>query len=332
MTDLDRRMKELDELRPPDLWQSIQMRAGRPQTFIQRILSYFRLVSAMQMAALALALAAIIGAGAVVSNLGVQEIGTASDPANTENVNEDEISGGLPIIEEDSDGGRIGGLPIPGVSSGTQGSSNDSGQGGSRPGESSQHGSGRETAGPPVFHTDQAHDAYGSDMAPNAALSQSSFDILRVDWGPVAYESEENPGGYSISITLAGSARTDGSYNSFGVFPSGDSRPGEECQLYHSLIPGTTAYANALCGSTERETRRLIGRVQGGPVTSAPTADGGTRLSATFDNRDLPSLLKAANRTLRDLSSFTCMQRGGRTDCTWYDNLDNASSTLTYRI
>lgn len=326
MSDLEQRMQELDHLQPPDLWLSIEVRANRPQTFMQRVLDSLRLVSAMQVAAVAVALAVIIGSGVVASNLGLQKVESTKQPGGSgkEKGGLDEYGGAAQTTEEDAAGS--GGRPGPAASPGMQGSSEESRTGGGPAGGK------RETAGPPVFHTDPADDAYGPDPPPNAAASQSAFDILRVDWEPVSYVSEDEPGGYSISMTLAGSARADGSYNSFGVFPSDDPRPGEGCQLYHSLIPGTTAFANALCGSTDRGTRRLIGRVQGGPVTSTPTEAGGTRLSATFDNREIPPELQAAERTLHDLSAFTCMQRGGRLDCTWYDTLDNANSTETYRI
>jgi hypothetical protein len=90
-----------------------------------------------------------------------------------------------------------------------------------------------------------------------------------------------------------------------------------------------------MCGSNERGTRREVGRVQGGAVTVTPTGAGGTRISATFDNRDVPPELEAADRRLQDLWTWTCMQRGGGTDCSFavhVDILDTATSTVSYRI
>lgn len=178
-------------------------------------------------------------------------------------------------------------------------------------------------AGPPVFYTDQGNDAYGPDASPNAALSQPGFDILRVDWGPVSYVDERNPGGYSTSIKISGAARGDAWYISFGDRPA--------CTLYHILAPGTMAYAT--CIGPWGET----GRVPGTRVISTPTPDGGTILSATFDNRAMPAPFQGASgsgRTLRNLSAMTCMQRSpsGGLDCSPYDVLDRANSTLTYRV
>jgi hypothetical protein len=176
-------------------------------------------------------------------------------------------------------------------------------------------------AGPPVFYTDQADDAYGPDTSPNAALSQPGFDILRVDWGPTSFGNQ--PGGYSISITIAGAARGDAWYIPFGH------RPG--CTLYHILAPGITAFANAYCSG------EFTGRVPGTRVTSTPTPDGGTILSATFDNRAMPPPWNSASgsgRTLQNLSAMTCMHRSpsGSFDCSPYDVLDRADSTLGYRV
>ncbi|MBW3589709.1 MAG: hypothetical protein KY429_09855 [Actinobacteria bacterium] len=325
MTDLEQRMKELDNLQPPDLWQSIKVRSGRPQTFIQRILNYFRLVSAMQVAAFALALAAIIGAGVVVTTLRVQEVSTATDPGETANEDEniDESKGD----QTKSEGSVVSGGPA-GSSGGpraTRGSSSAKGvqSAGSHP--ASGDPPGFETAGPPVFYTDQADDAYGPDSPPNAALSQTEFDILRVDWGPVPYVSEESPGGYSTSITIAGAARADAWYISFGHFRS--------CDLYHILAPGITAFSNAVCLDSDDSPQSRI--VQGSPVTSTPTADGGTVLSATFDNRAIPPSLQTAGRTLHNLSAMTCMHRtnDGSLDCaSQIDVMDIARSNETYRV
>ena len=177
-----------------------------------------------------------------------------------------------------------------------------------------------ETAGPPVHYTDQADDAYGQDGPPNGALSQKEFDILRVDWAPVAYVNEESPGGYSTSMTVAGSAREDdAAYVSWAQF-------GRDCRLYHILIPRTTAVANAFCDS-----RGFVGRVEGGPVTSTPTQSGGTLLSATFDNRTIPLQLKYA-RTLRNLSAWSCTGRIDEPVNTCDGYLDWATSRLWYRI
>jgi hypothetical protein len=330
MSDLEQRMRELDHLQPPELWASIEARSSRPRTFMRRILDWFRLFSAMQVAAIGLALAAIIGAVVVVTNAGLQEIKTADQPGQNENKKgDDDQTGGGQTTEGDPAGSDS--RPSPRAFPGSEGSTKDSQSGETPP--AGVNSGGTETAGPPVFHTDQADDAYGQDAPPNAALSQPAFDILRVDWGPASYVSEGRRWGYSISIDLKGSARADGSYTSAGLFPSNDPRPEEGCQLFHSLVPGTTAFASAMCGSNE--TRREVGRLRGSAVTVTPTAGGGTRISATFDDRDVPPELEAADRRLQDLYTWTCMQRGGGTDCSYYvhvDILDVALSKVSYRI
>lgn len=168
-----------------------------------------------------------------------------------------------------------------------------------------------ETASPPVHYTDQADDAHGHDGSPNAALSQKEFDILRVDWGPVSYGNEESPGGYSTSMTLAGTARDDALYVTWG-------RWGRDCQLWHILIPRTSAQANAYCDS-----RGFVSSVKGGPVTSTPTQSGGTVLSATFDSRAI---------TLYHLSAYTCTGRVDEPVNSCSGSLDWANSGLSYRI
>lgn len=194
-------------------------------------------------------------------------------------------------------------------------------------------------AGPPIFYTDQADDAYRIVLAddssmpgviPAPAMSQPAFDILRVDWAPVPYAKNRRGGGYLTSITVKGAAHADGSYVSFGVFPSNE--PGEQCQLYHFLTPGITAFADAFCGVQELGTRRLVGRVQGGIVMAETTASGGTVLSANFDNRTIPPLLQESGRTLHDVSAFTCVQGDEGLGCRPYEVLDKAKSTLEYRI
>lgn len=178
-----------------------------------------------------------------------------------------------------------------------------------------------EGAGAPVAYTDPADDVVGPSTQP--PVSPTAFDILHVAWEPA-------PGGYSTSITVAGAARADGSYVSFGVFPSDVA--GEACELDHFLTPGTTAFADAFCGSPDGTTRRFIGRVQGSQVTSTPRADGGTVLTATFDDSALPPLLDAAGRKLFGLSASTCMSGQERPGCAFYLVLDSATSTASYRI
>jgi hypothetical protein len=204
-------------------------------------------------------------------------------------------------------------------------------------------------AGPPVHYTDQTDDAYRIQLAedvsrpngetihmsvpasiPDESKSQPAFDILRVDWRPVGYVNKRSPGGYSTSITVAGAARTDGSYVSYGEFSS--DTPGEKCQLYHFLTPGIRSFGNAFCGTNETGTRRLIGQVQGGQVSVTQTPSGGTVLTATFDNRAIPALLQASNRTLEDLSAFTCVQGDEGLGCRLYEVFDSAASSLTYRV
>ena len=156
-------------------------------------------------------------------------------------------------------------------------------------------------AGPPVAYADPAGDAYGP--AGNSALSQPAFDILHVEWAP-ASEAGEQQRGYSSSITVAGVARQDSGYVTYGDFPS--DVPGERCQLYNILTPAMTAFANVFCGTTENGTRRFVGRLEGSEVTSTRTVAGGTVLSATFDDSALPAVLENGGRMLSKLSAFTC--------------------------
>ena len=181
------------------------------------------------------------------------------------------------------------------------------------------------TAGSPMFYTDPAGDAHGP--AAHAALSQPAFDILRVDWAP-ASQIDDQRRGYSTSMTIAGVARDDGDYVSYGLFYDYSSH--ETCELYHFLTPGTTAYANAFCGSIFDGTRRSVGRVQGSRVSKTRTKDGGTLLTATFDDAALPALVESGGRMLWYLSAMTCAPGSGALDCN--DTLDDASSGRSYRL
>jgi len=179
----------------------------------------------------------------------------------------------------------------------------------------------------PVTYADKAGDATGG--VPHGGLNQASFDILRVDWAPVA-RGDDHRRGYSTSMTVAGAPREDGSYVSYGQFRS----RGEWCQIYYILPPGATAYANAFCGTIDGGTRRFIGRVEGGRVTSTPTA-GGTTLTAIFEDPALPSELEAAGRRLYDLGAFTALcaaaqERPG--ECKAHETLDDATSRQMYRV
>ena len=190
---------------------------------------------------------------------------------------------------------------------------------------------GSAMAGAPVSYTDPADDAYG--LAGNPALSQPAFDILEVRWAP-ASEVDEQQRGYSSSITVAGAARNDGAYVTYGEFAS--DIPGERCQLYNILAPGSTAFANVFCGTTENGTRRFVGRVQGSQVTSTRTAAGGTLLIATFDDSALPPLLESAGRMLFRLSAFTCAADpdgpAAGLRCGFEETLDEANTFNSYRL
>ena len=178
--------------------------------------------------------------------------------------------------------------------------------------------------GPPVSFADESDDAHGP--VAHEALSQLAYDILHVGWEPV---SDGQTRGYSTSITVAGTAREDGSYVSYGQFRS--NIPGETCQLYHVLTPGRTSFANAFCGTVDAGTRRFLGTMHGREVTATTTPTGATVLVGTFDDPAIPQLLEDAGRTLRYLSAFTCLGAPGATGCT-YDVMDYASSRLTYRV
>ena len=182
-------------------------------------------------------------------------------------------------------------------------------------------------AGPPVSYTDHADDAHGS--VATAALSQPAYDILRVGWSP-ASRAAENGRGYATSIKVAGKPRSDAYYVSYGVFYS--DVPGETCQLYHVLVPGRDAYANAICGNVDDGTRRLVGELEGSPVTVTSTS-GGTVLVATFDDTELPAYVDAGGRMLWQLSAFTCMRGTPNVlACGHEDIRDRATSTISYRL
>ena len=173
---------------------------------------------------------------------------------------------------------------------------------------------------PRVSYTDDAGDAIGP------ADEAAALDILHVEWAPGSNAGASR--GYATSITIGGVAGPY-SYISYGVFPS--DVPGEQCQLYHLLMPGTAASANAFCGSIDLGTRRLVGRVTGGPVRSTPTASGGTLLAATFDDAALPQLLEAAGGMLTNLSAFTCFDTGPDA-CGFNQISDQAMSSLAFRV
>lgn len=178
----------------------------------------------------------------------------------------------------------------------------------------------------PVSYTDRAGDATG--LAPTDVVSQPSFDILRVGWAPASHVDLGRLG-YATSITIAGPAREDVVYISYGEFYS--DVPGETCQLYHVLVPRSTAFANAYCGDTSSGTRRLVGRVGGSRVTTA-SGERGVTLVATFNDTDLPAYIEAGGRMLWELSAVTCSAQSGPLSCGPHDTLDHARSRLDYRL
>ncbi|MGH2813224.1 MAG: hypothetical protein ACRDI1_11025, partial [Actinomycetota bacterium] len=105
------------------------------------------------------------------------------------------------------------------------------------------------------------------------------------------------------------------------------------------LTPGKTAFSHAFCEKSGDQ-YKFVGGEEGSEVISEPTSAGGTRLSATFDNRSIPPLLQDAGRTLYNLSAFTCEQIADDPTaddrhgiyCGQYGVLDSASSWLSYRI
>jgi hypothetical protein len=181
-------------------------------------------------------------------------------------------------------------------------------------------------AGPAVSYSDPAGDA----IRLGSPTSRPEFDIVQVGWAP-ASDTDQPRGGYSTSITVAGGARDDGYYVSYGDFPA--EVAGEQCQIYHFLTPRTAAFANVFCGREDAGTRRLIGRMQGSAVITTATPDGGTLLEATFDDSALPPLLQAAGRLLSNLSAFTCDENTGFPACgTFEGNSDFVASTVSYRL
>lgn len=198
---------------------------------------------------------------------------------------------------------------------------------GSAAGAPSPFASEPDEIGPAASYDDPGDDAHAGSYA--GALSQPSLDLLHVAWNPVSYE---DPGrrGYSTSITIAGAARQEAVYVSWGRFAD---RSGGQCQLYNILRLGAPAHANVFCGYVEDGTRRFLGRVSGRPVTSIPAAAGGTTIVGTFDDPVVPSELEAADRRLDGLSAFsaTCSPRSG--ECTVYaQEWDWVSSFLSFRV
>lgn len=195
----------------------------------------------------------------------------------------------------------------------------------------------KPSAGAAVSYADAQHDAYrpppvnGSEVPgglPNPLLSNPALDVLQVDWAPVASSGKHGPGGYSASMTVAGVASAGGSYVSYGSFTSGD----DDCQLYHFLTPGITAFAHAFCGTLEDGDRRFVGRVRGSQVVATATGSGGTLLTASFENARLPQPLQDAGSTLTRLSAFTCMQGEEGLGCRPNEVQDAATSALSYRL
>lgn len=181
-----------------------------------------------------------------------------------------------------------------------------------------------EGPGPPVSYSDPTGDAYRL----GSSTSRPEFDIVEVRWAP-AFDAGE--GGYSTSMEVAGRARDDGYYVSYGDFPF--EATGERCQAYYFLTPGTTAFANVFCGSTAAGTRQLVGRVEGSTVTATATTDGGTLVQATFEDSTIPPALQTAGRLLSNLSAFTCDEDTEFPACgTFEGNADFVTSTLSYRV
>jgi hypothetical protein len=172
--------------------------------------------------------------------------------------------------------------------------------------------------GVPVAYTDDAGDAIG--VAPESA----AYDIVRVAWAPAAGGDDQRPRDYTISITIAGVADEAWWYAASADLRSATAD--EMCQINHVFTPGGTAFANVFCGLTSTETRRLVGRVEGGPVTSARTSGGGTVLTVTFDASTLPP--DAVGQAFVDLwaSTFTGDPESPGPQI-W---LDDARSDLTY--
>ena len=188
-------------------------------------------------------------------------------------------------------------------------------------------------AGPAVSYTDQTGDAHDEDLVltvGNPLSSNPALDIVGVGFAPVPH-TKQRVGGYTTSITLAGAATAEGNYVSAGRFANGT----EDCQLYHFLAPRMNrAYANAWCGTKETGTRRLVGQVYGGPVSQVVDGSGRTTLTAQFDNRSLPALLEAADRTLSPLFAFTCFKPAGSVGEVGCDEgfVDEANGSLSYRL
>ena len=174
-------------------------------------------------------------------------------------------------------------------------------------------------AGVPVAFTDDVGDAVG------AAPEVAAYDIVRVAWAPEGAVAGQGPRDYSISITIAGRADQEGAYISRAELRSATAD--ETCRISHTLTPGRTAFADVICGSISQGTRRPVGRVEGGPVTSTPTAGGGTELTASFDASTLPA--EAVGESFVDLWAITACPED-RPGCRLI-YLDEARSELTYR-
>jgi hypothetical protein len=175
-----------------------------------------------------------------------------------------------------------------------------------------------DRAGVPVSYTDEAGDAVGT--TPEVA----AYDIVRVAWEPADGAGGGGPRDYSISITIAGVAEAEGAYIARAELRSAIND--ETCQISHILTPGRSAVADVVCGSINQGTQRVVGRVEGGLVTSTPSG-GGTRLRATFDASTLPP--EAAGQAFNDLATITACPEG-RPGCRLI-YLDEARSDLSYR-
>jgi hypothetical protein len=297
--------------RPLDM-QDVYARAARLRR--RRVLAWFAGLAAVLGAAIPVGTGVVLqpGAGDRVAVVHPEPDAATNDHVDAEVglTTSDTPDPARPSAQRDGSSQRVGGLLT------TPSSSAPGSQGSGGAPASTNDGEPSPSAGPPVSYTDQADDAWGYNWATRStAVSQKAFDILRVDWAPA-------PGGYSTSITVAGTATDGGAYVSAGNFQSSDAG---QCSLRHYLRPGSTAFTEVSCPSG------LSDRMQGGPVTSTPTADGGTVLSATFDNGAIPPSLQAAGRRLHDLSAATCVAKGSY-DCNWADMVDTATSTSTYLV
>lgn len=158
------------------------------------------------------------------------------------------------------------------------------------------------------------------NQVPNPILSDSTADILQIDYDTVSWRSGKHV--YRVTMRIAGTADPTYNYWAAGVFGTGG------CYVFHYLPTGGDAEANIFCD----DSARYIGSLPAGEVVTT-TDQAGTTLSAefTYAARKAPHELRS-DQTLGPLLGYTCVQgvKGAGCDQSeWLDNAQDSAATFT---